>query len=188
MTRLQINNNLLHGARFVASPNFDDRQTDEISLIVIHAISLPPDEFGGPHIDALFTNCLDPEFHPYFEKIAGLNVSSHLLINRQGDITQYVPFNKRAWHAGESVYNGRSCCNDFSIGIELEGTDSQPFTDAQYSSLEHVLLALFTTYPQLSPEKLVGHCDISPGRKTDPGPLFDWTRVKQVLASARENG
>jgi len=186
---LHVENGLLQDVRYVPSSNCDDRpDAEQISLIVIHAISLPPNEFGGPHIDALFTNKLDVNSHPYFAEIADLRVSSHILINRTGEITQYVPFHKRAWHTGESVYNGRSCCNDFSIGIELEGTDTEPFTDVQYEILVLLLRALITTYPQLSRDTLTGHCDISPARKTDPGPLFDWARVNQMLAVSTETG
>jgi len=178
MTTLQIENNILTGARFIASSNCDDRPDEsDISLIVIHGISLPPGSFGGSYIDELFTNQLDKNSHPYFLTIAELKVSSHLLINRLGEVTQYVPFHKRAWHAGESCYKERTCCNDFSIGIELEGTDTDNYTDAQYNVLNSVLNSLLENYPNLTPDNIVGHCDIAPGRKTDPGPAFDWQRL-----------
>jgi AmpD protein len=163
----------------VASPNHDAR-TDphDISLIVIHYISLPPGEFGGEWIDRLFTNNLNPESHPYFAEISHLRVSAHTLIRRDGRIIQYVPFNQRAWHAGESSYLGRIRCNDFSIGIELEGTEHTPFSDAQYIRLNKLLAVLLNTYPGLSRERIAGHSDVAPGRKTDPGPCFEWSRLE----------
>lgn len=173
---------LLNIARQLPSPNCDDRPADEsLSLIVIHNISLPPGEFGGPYIDALFTNQLDPEDHPFFVEIHKTQVSSHLLIRRDGEVVQYVPFSKRAWHAGESCYDGRECCNDFSIGIELEGTDDVSYTDVQYKKLADVVTSLIQAYPGLSSKRVTGHCDIAPGRKTDPGPVFDWTRLSDSL-------
>lgn len=169
-------------ARQLPSPNCDERPADcEISLIVVHGISLPPGEYGGPHIDELFTNRLDPGAHPYFEKMAHLRVSSHLLVCRDGEVVQYVPFTQRAWHAGQSSYQGRSACNDFSIGIELEGQDSEAYTETQYQSLAAIVQALIGFFPGLSRECIVGHCDISPGRKTDPGPAFDWPRLHALL-------
>lgn len=165
----------LQGARFVASPNFDARPDPaDISLLVIHAISLPPDQFGGPYVRQLFTNLLDPKSHPYFEKIKDLKVSAHLFISRAGAVTQFVTFDQRAWHAGASTFGGRQRCNDFSIGIELEGCDSQPFERAQYRTLIAVTKALMQAYSQILPAHIVGHSDIAPGRKTDPGPHFDW--------------
>ena len=155
-----------------------------VDLIVVHGISLPPGEFGGPWIDALFTKVLDPDAHPYFRTIADLRVSAHLLIRRDGDLAQYVPLHRRAWHAGVSNFAGRSRCNDFSIGIELEGTDHLPYDDRQYSRLAEVIAALRTAYPTLTPERLVGHADIAPGRKTDPGPAFDWARLRRLLGDA----
>lgn len=164
------------------SPNCDDRPNGSvIDLIVIHGISLPPGEFGGPWIDALFSNTLDPDAHPYFQSIAGLRVSAHLLIRRDGDLVQYVPFQKRAWHAGASEYAGRSRCNDFSVGIELEGTDDRPYDDRQYPRLAAAIVALRTAYPSMTAERLVGHADIAPGRKTDPGAAFDWARLRRLL-------
>jgi len=173
---------LLDEARFVASPNFDDRPGDQtIDLLVIHNISLPPSEFGGPYIEQLFTNCLDPEAHPYFRDICHLQVASHLLIRRNGEVIQFVPFHKRAWHAGESCFQDRRCCNDFSIGIELEGADDIPFEDVQYAGLIEVSQNLLQTYTDIKLENIVGHSDIAPGRKTDPGAAFDWDRYRSGL-------
>ncbi|CCV31078.1 putative signalling protein in beta-lactamaseregulation [Yersinia enterocolitica (type O:9) str. YE212/02] len=150
---------------------------------MIHNISLPPGEFGGPYIDQLFTGTLNPDEHPYFTDIVHLRVSAHCLIRRDGEIIQYVPFDKRAWHAGVSVFAERERCNDFSIGIELEGTDVLPFTAAQYRSLSEVSTLLFAHYP-ITAEQVVGHSDIAPGRKTDPGPAFDWVLYQQNLAKS----
>jgi AmpD protein len=176
---------LLDAARQCPSPNRDARPDDQdIGLIVIHGISLPPGQFGGDAIDRLFTNALDPDEHPYFAQIAGLRVSAHLLIRRDGEIVQYVPFHQRAWHAGRSCWAGREECNDFAIGIELEGTDDTPYADAQYEQLAQVVGALATAYPALTQQRLAGHCDIAPGRKTDPGPAFDWERLTGLLPSA----
>lgn len=173
----EIINGRLNLCRQVASPNFDDRpQATDISLLVIHSISLPPDEFGGAWIDALFTNTLDPAAHPYFAEIHQLKVSSHLLIRRNGEIVQYVPFNKRAWHAGESEFQGTENCNNFSIGIELEGSENLPFEEIQYKMLAEVTRTIIATYPQINKERITGHCDIAPGRKKDPGPYFDWDK------------
>ncbi len=164
------------------SPYQDDRPGGaEPELIVIHGISLPPGEFGGDYIEALFTNCLDWNAHPYFSEIEGLQVSAHLLLRRNGDLLQFVPFGRRAWHAGDSQFRGRSCCNDFSIGIELEGTDDTPYSDEQYMNLVPVISAICESYPQITARHIAGHCDISPGRKTDPGPAFDWLRLYDGL-------
>ncbi len=177
---------VLTGARQRPSPNQDERvDPDDISLLVVHNISLPPDRFGGPWIDALFTNTLDPAAHPYFETIKDLRVSAHLCIFRDGAVTQYVPFRRRAWHAGVSSFEGRERCNDFSIGIELEGCDSQPFTAKQYRSLVRVARLLMRAYPRITPRRIAGHSEIAPGRKTDPGPHFDWARFRGALASGR---
>ncbi|MFT4045797.1 MAG: 1,6-anhydro-N-acetylmuramyl-L-alanine amidase AmpD [Solimonas sp.] len=174
----------LAGARICPSPNCDARpDAGDISLLVIHNISLPPGRFGGPHIDALFTNALDPAAHPYFATVHALRVSAHLLIARDGRVTQYVPFTARAWHAGLSRYEGRERCNDFSIGIELEGTDDKPFTARQYAKLIAVTKALLATYPRMNAARIAGHSDIAPGRKTDPGPHFDWARYRAALAA-----
>lgn len=167
------------------SPNFDNRaDANDISLIVIHCISLPPGEFGHDFIDQLFCNRLRPGDHPYFESIHHLRVSAHLLIKRAGEITQYVAFDKRAWHAGVSSYQGRERCNEFSIGIELEGADDIPYTDAQYRQLAAAIAALLKAYPTLSKRHIVGHRDIAPERKTDPGPAFDWARLRRLLNEA----
>nr|WP_240433523.1 1,6-anhydro-N-acetylmuramyl-L-alanine amidase AmpD [Solimonas sp. K1W22B-7] len=173
---------LLRGARQLPSPNQDERpDPQDVSLLVIHNISLPPDRFGGPWIDALFSNTLDPSAHPYFETIKNLRVSAHLCIFRDGRVTQYVPFGRRAWHAGVSRFDGRERCNDFSIGIEMEGCDSKPFTVKQYARLARVTRALLAAYPRLTRERIAGHSDIAPGRKTDPGPCFDWTGYRAAL-------
>lgn len=174
----------LGSARHLASPNCDARPADTaIDLLIIHHISLPPEEFGGPWIDQLFLNTLDCAADPYFAQLEGLRVSAHCCIFRDGAVTQYVPFDQRAWHAGQSCYQGRQACNDFAIGIELEGSGLQPFTDAQYESLRQLTLALLARYPELSAEHIVGHSDVAPGRKTDPGPLFDWQRYRASLGS-----
>lgn len=176
------NSGLLREARQVPSPNADDRPTDiDIDLIVIHGISLPPGQYGGPWIDALFTNSLDPDAHPYFAGIYQLRVSSHLLIRRDGELVQYVPFHRRAWHAGVSSYEGRDRCNDFSIGIELEGSDEDPYDIRQYQRLADVVAALVQAYPKLGSSRLAGHSDIAPGRKTDPGPAFSWQQLYDLL-------
>ncbi|MFT3847528.1 MAG: 1,6-anhydro-N-acetylmuramyl-L-alanine amidase AmpD [Propionivibrio sp.] len=165
----------LYGARQCVSPNFDDRPVGEVvSLAVIHAISLPPAQFGSDDIERFFTNALDPAAHPYFAEIAALKVSAHFLVRRNGELIQFVSCRKRAWHAGVSMWNGRERCNDFSIGVELEGCDELPFEDAQYECLLRLLDALRAAYPISA---VVGHCDIAPVRKTDPGPCFDWGRL-----------
>ena len=173
---------LLVGVRQVLSPHHDARPSGlATDLVVLHGISLPPGDFGGPAIEQLFTGCLAPQGHPYFEAIAGLRVSAHVLVRRDGELVQCVPFGRRAWHAGVSTHVGRSGCNDFSIGIELEGADDVPYTDAQYARSAALLLALFRAYPDLAPTRVVGHSDIAPGRKTDPGPAFDWGRLNQCI-------
>ena len=169
------------GIRQLPSPNCDERPAGSaVELLVIHNISLPPGEFGGPGIVELFTNCLDPGAHPYYREIAGLEVSAHFLIRRDGAIIQFVPCGQRAWHAGESNWRGRGRCNDFSLGIELEGTDDQPFEDAQYERLAELTRALKAKYPIAD---IVGHSDVAPGRKTDPGPCFDWARYRELLGN-----
>ena len=150
-------------------------------LIIVHGISLPPNEFGGPWIDRLFTGTLAWDAHPYFRQIEGLRASAHVVIRRDGQLTQYVPFGERAWHAGLSQYRTRSGCNDFSVGVELEGTDDIAYTDAQYAQLVELIAALIEAYPSLSPEHLVGHSDVAPGRKSDPGPYFEWPRLRARL-------
>jgi len=164
----------LQEAKVCSSPNCSDRDFGEISLIVIHNISLPPGEYGGGFIEKFFTNVLLPEEHPYFEEIFEMKVSSHLLIERDGSITQFVPFNKKAWHAGVSSYLGRENCNEFSIGIEVEGTDDTAYTKDQYNSLIEVTIELMKAYPDIQKNSIVGHSDIAPDRKTDPGKSFDW--------------
>ncbi|MBI4190273.1 MAG: 1,6-anhydro-N-acetylmuramyl-L-alanine amidase AmpD [Betaproteobacteria bacterium] len=174
---------LLQDVRYTPSPNCDERpEGSSIGLLVIHNISLPPGEFGGPGIIDLFTNRLDAAAHrhPYYREIAGLNVSAHFLIRRDGAIIQFVPCGQRAWHAGESNWRGHGRCNDFSIGVELEGTDDQPFEDAQYERLAELTRALKAKYPIAD---IVGHSDIAPGRKTDPGPCFDWARYRELLGN-----
>ena len=155
--------------------------TEEISLLVIHNISLPPGEFGGDYIEKLFTNSLDPNDHPYFSEIYDLKVSSHLLIERDGSLVQFVPFNKKAWHAGVSSFKGRENCNEFSIGIELEGTDENAYTDDQYRALIDITKELMLVFQDIKKENIVGHSDISPDRKKDPGIKFDWEYLKSKI-------
>lgn len=172
---------LLAGGEYIPSPNCDDRPAGEIELLVVHAISLPPDEFGGDGVQRLFTNTLDANAHPYYQAIAGLKVSAHFFVRRDGKVMQFVPCPKRAWHAGASRWQGRERCNDFSLGIELEGGDNVPFTDAQYAALIRLTLALRDAYPIRG---IAGHSDIAPQRKTDPGPCFDWQRYLIGLCAA----
>jgi AmpD protein len=175
---------LLEPATFRESPNHDARPDGvDPALIVVHGISLPPGRFGGPEVEALFMNRLDWDAHPYFTEIRGLEVSAHLFIRRDGGVLQFVPFGRRAWHAGESCFRARTCCNDFSIGIELEGEDETPYDERQYAALDGVIRALCQAYPALTPRAIAGHCDISPGRKTDPGPAFDWLRLYDGLGN-----
>ncbi len=180
--KINVKTGLLENARFIASANADERPDNcPLELIVIHNISLPPNEFGGEGICQLFCNQLDANEHPYYAQIADLKVSAHLLIRRDGEIIQFVPFHKRAWHAGVSEYKGRKCCNDFSIGIELEGADDIAYEAVQYQQLAAIIGSLQTAYPSLNKEALCGHCDIAPGRKTDPGEAFDWAHLKHLL-------
>ena len=180
--KIDKTNGLLDEARQVESPNCDDRPDEsDFDLIVVHGISLPPGQYGGSWIDALFTNSLAPDAHPYFKEIHQLEVSSHLLIKRTGEIVQYVPFHKRAWHGGKSIFDNRERCNDFSIGIELEGSDEQEYEDEQYQQLARVIRTLCETYPKLNTQRIAGHSEIAPGRKTDPGPAFDWDKLHQLL-------
>jgi AmpD protein len=173
---------LLSGARRVESPNCDVRPGNSIpELIVIHGISLPPGQYGGPWIEQLFLNALPADADPYFQTIHRLRVSSHVLIGRDGSLTQYVPFGLRAWHAGTSHWRGRGACNDFSIGIELEGMDEELYDERQYEALAGLIAALQLGYPSLAEGWIAGHSDIAPGRKTDPGPAFDWQRLEQDL-------
>ena len=185
---IDVKSGLIRQARNVPSDNCDARPEDcEPRLIVLHGISLPPGQFGGPEIEALFTNCLDWDAHRYFAEIRGLEVSAHLLIRRDGELIQFVPFTERAWHAGESSFRGQSGCNDFSIGIELEGEDETPYDDRQYSVLSEVLQALLTAYPCISSREVAAHCDVAGGRKTDPGPAFDWLRLYDGLGATPDD-
>ena len=175
--RVDPNSQLVDGARFVPSPNCDERPKDmTVDVLVIHAISLPPDDFGGPAIEQFFCNELDRSGHPYFAEICDQQVSAHLLIRRTGELIQFVPFHRRAWHAGESYCLGRTRVNDFSIGIELEGSDHVSFESDQYQTLTDVVQAIMAVYPAITRDRIYGHSDIAPGRKTDPGPQFDWPR------------
>jgi AmpD protein len=181
--RFGLTQGLWQEARQCPSPNQDRRPSKAVvDLLVIHNISLPPGEFGGPWIDDFFTNRLDPSAHPYFEDIKDLKVSSHLLIRRSGEIVQYVPFHRRAWHAGHSEFHGRCNCNDFSIGVEMEGVDDLAFADTQYQALVRVTRLLMRNYPGITPHRIAGHSEIAPSRKTDPGSAFDWGHYRQLLA------
>jgi N-acetyl-anhydromuramoyl-L-alanine amidase len=177
MQNIQINSKgICTEAKFIASPNIDARpQADEIYLIVIHNISLPPNQYGGNAVIELFTNQLNPNAHPYYAEIAHLKVSSHFFIRRDGELIQFASCNDRAWHAGASNWQGRERCNDFSIGIELEGSDFEAFEPLQYKTLQTLIASIKARYPI---QAITGHSDIAPGRKTDPGPYFDWTRIK----------
>lgn len=172
----------IRGVRKVESPNRDARPPGAVpELIVVHGISLPPGAFGGCYIDQLFTNTLAVDEHPYFSEIRHLRVSAHALVARDGAVTQYVSFGERAWHAGESSYCGRTACNDYSVGIELEGTDDTAYEQVQYRRLVEIVAALRASYPSLRSAEIVGHCDIAAGRKTDPGPSFDWDRLRAMV-------
>lgn len=196
MTALQLKDGWFTGGgvRRQDSPNCDARpfsrvdmavaDTDaDVSLLVIHNISLPPGQFGGCYVDQLFTNCLNPADHEFFASIFNVRVSAHLFIDRQGQVTQYVSLQDRAWHAGKSIFRGRESCNDFSIGIELEGTDEQPYDDIQYQRLAELTRQIMQAYPQINAEHIVGHCDIAPDRKTDPGASFDWQRYRRLIGA-----
>ncbi len=173
---------LLLDTLYVPSPNCDARPDEnDISLIVVHNISLPPGEFGGPYIEQFFTNQLDEGAHPFFATIADTRVSAHLLVRRDGQVIQFVPFARRAWHAGVSCFGERDCCNDYSIGIELEGTDDTPYTEQQYVQLAKLVVTLMAQYPAINKDRITGHCDIAPSRKTDPGPAFEWSKLFHVL-------
>lgn len=183
--RFHAETGLLAGARQVLSPCCDARPEGAVpELVVVHGISLPPGNYGGPHIEQLFCGGLDPAGHPYFASVAALRVSAHLLIRRDGAVVQFVPVGARAWHAGRSSWQGREACNDFSVGIELEGSDEAPYEDAQYQALAAVIQALCAAWPTLAPERVVGHSEIAPGRKTDPGPSFEWPRLRVLLAAS----
>lgn len=177
-----IENGWLSNAQARPSPNCDARPPGTtIDLLVVHGISLPPGEFGGPCIVDFFTNRLDASRHPYFREIEDMRVSAHALVRRDGEVIQFVPFDHRAWHAGVSTFCGRERCNDYSIGIELEGADDIPYADAQYSRLVALAHTLMAAYPGITGERIAGHSDIAPGRKTDPGPAFDWARFRHLL-------
>ena len=174
---------LVKSARQCPSPNKDARPDGVVTdLVVLHGISLPPGQFGGPEVEQLFTNALDWDSHDYFAEIRGLEVSTHLFIRRDGELVQFVPFTERAWHAGESCFQGRVRCNDNSIGIELEGEDELAYDDRQYDTLTALLAAMLRAYPELSARRIAAHSDIAPGRKTDPGPAFDWLRLYDGLS------
>lgn len=174
---------ILDSVHYNCSPHHDERPSEvTIDMIVVHGISLPAGNFGSDAIEDFFCGKLDHASHPSFATIAHLKVSSHLLIKRTGDIIQFVPFTKRAWHAGESSFQGKTRCNDFSIGIELEGTDNIPYEQIQYKQLGSVIALLLKTYPAITHDRIVGHVDIAPGRKTDPGPVFDWAYLKGIIA------
>ena len=176
---IDLNSHLIIEAIYQPSPNCDTRPQGVVpELIVMHGISLPPGEYGGGYVQQFFSNVLDETVHTYFSEIAGLKVSSHLFIERNGRLIQFVPLNQRAWHAGQSCYQGREACNDFSIGIELEGTDDDAYSEQQYTVLKPLIDCLQQTYKTLAPKAVVGHSDIAPGRKTDPGASFDWARIR----------
>ncbi|WP_456445076.1 1,6-anhydro-N-acetylmuramyl-L-alanine amidase AmpD [Thiolapillus sp.] len=176
---------MLSAAQYLPSPNHDERPAGTTpDLLVIHNISLPPDEYGGPWIADLFLNRLDPSVHPYFSEIYQMKVSAHALVRREGEVIQFVCLDKRAWHAGKSCFDGRENCNDFSIGIELEGSDRIPYTDAQYHTLARVTREIMERYPGITPDRITGHEHIAPGRKTDPGPAFDWKRYHKAIISS----
>jgi AmpD protein len=175
-------NSLFPYADYIASPNCDERPLNtNVDLLVLHGISWPPNEFDGNGVEQLFTNTFDLVEHPYFKPISHLRVSSHLFIRRQGRVIQFVPFEKRAWHAGDSSFEGRTNCNDFSIGIELEGTDTLPYEKIQYEKLAIITQTLMSTYPGITLPRIVGHSDIAPSRKTDPGEGFDWKYFRELL-------
>ncbi|MBU0808680.1 MAG: 1,6-anhydro-N-acetylmuramyl-L-alanine amidase AmpD [Gammaproteobacteria bacterium] len=174
------------GIQHCPSPNFNQRPLGEVSLLVIHNISLPPGEFGTGKVQAFFQNRLDADEHPYFASIASLQVSAHFFIERDGAVTQFVSCNERAWHAGQSRFAERENCNDFSLGIELEGADDLPFTAAQYAALIALTQQLQAAYPAITLARICGHSDIAPGRKTDPGPAFDWQRMRLALQQDKE--
>ena len=177
----QVIEGQLIGARQIASPNYNARPAhSEIELLVVHSVSLPPSQFGGGYIEQFFQNELDWSLHPYFQTIQGMQVSTHLLILRSGEVLQFVNFNQRAWHSGRSTYLGKKECNDYSIGIELEGSDDLPFQEIQYQVLAHVVTVLQATYPKLL-QHVAGHSDIARGRKTDPGPYFDWLKIRRLI-------
>ena len=173
----------LEGVRWVPSPNFNQRPRQcDIDMLVVHNISLPPGEFGGPYIEQFFTNQLEAEEHPYFYEIKDMQVSAHCLVRRTGEIVQFVSLNERAWHAGQSCWDGRENCNDFSIGIELEGDDESAYEPIQYRQLARLVRSIQAIYPKLTNQRILGHSDIAPDRKTDPGPAFEWPTLRALIA------
>lgn len=178
--KLDLRTGRVEPARFAPSPNHDARpKGSKVEALILHCISLPPGGYGGRHVERFFQNRLDPSEHPYFRTIAGMQVSAHFFVRRGGALVQFVPTHRRAWHAGVSRCLGRERANDFTVGIELEGTDDTPFTDVQYRTLRRLTRALFAAYPALNARRLFGHSEIAPGRKTDPGPHFDWDRYRR---------
>ena len=185
MQQFKVQDGILQGATQVPSPNYNQRpEQTEIQLLVVHNISLPPSQFGGGYIEQFFQNQLDWSVHPYFQTIEGMQVSTHLLILRSGEVLQFVNFNDRAWHAGRSTYLAKKECNDYSIGIELEGSDDTPFEAVQYTVLAEVIRVLQAAYPKIL-QHLAGHSDIAPGRKTDPGPFFDWSKTRALIQQCK---
>lgn len=178
--RIDVQTGLLEGVEYLPSPHKSPRSLP-IDLLVVHNISLPPNEYGERYIHDLFMGTLDCTRHAYFERLEGLQVSAHILINREGHITQFVPFSEQAWHAGISLYQGREACNGYSVGIELEGSDEEPFQEPQYYALAKLSNALISSYPKMSRDRIVGHSDIAPMRKTDPGPYFDWGYYRCIM-------
>jgi N-acetyl-anhydromuramoyl-L-alanine amidase len=185
---LSLTQGWLNEARHCLSPHVNGRPNAEVSLLVIHNISLPAGQFGEPYIDQLFQGCLAIDADPSFAELEGLRVSAHFLIRRDGELVQYVSCDERAWHAGVSEFKGRQNCNDFAIGIELEGTDSTPYSQAQYRSLTALTLVLMAQYPMIGLDNIVGHCDIAPGRKTDPGTSFDWAAYRAEIRAGLARG
>ena len=183
---MNIENHVLKQAQFIPSPHYDEREEGLIDLLVIHNISLPPGEYGSRDVIDFFKGELSEKVHPFFKDIVNSKVSAHLFLRRDGEIIQFVRFDKRAHHAGSSSFEGKSRCNDFSIGIELEGTDTEPYEPIQYEKLVEVTKALLKTYPRMSPERIVGHSEIAPGRKTDPGEAFDWSLYRKKLITSLE--
>jgi len=178
---------LLAGVRQVLSPHRDARPSGVVAdLIILHGISLPPGRFGGPWIEQLFNGHLPPGPHPYFRQIQGMRVSAHVLVRRDGELLQFVPFHQRAWHAGASGYCGRQACNDFSIGIEFEGADDTAYEAAQYEAGAALVRALLAAYPALDAGRIAGHSEVAPGRKSDPGPAFDWGRLRRLLGESTQ--
>ena len=181
--KIDVVSGTVEGVRFAPSPNCDARPSGSApEVLIVHAISLPPGEFGGTGVEQFFCNTLDRQAHPYYEQIGDLKVSAHLLVRRRGELVQFVPLHLRAWHAGQSQCEGRSRVNDFSIGVELEGCDDTRFEPAQYAVLSELTRALMRAYPAITPARIFGHSDISPGRKTDPGPHFDWLGFRASLS------